>query len=82
MPGQMPQIQFKHNIIELLIYHLLPFIELSFGIRLLSGHVFPSRFNLASFDIKALEYSGSAAERAPQLQSTGMLPETSTQICY
>ena len=63
-------------------YHLLPFIELSFGIRFLLGHIFPSGFDLASFNINAVEYAGSATERATQLQSTGILPGTSTQICY
>ena len=69
--GRLPQIQIKQNIIVALHYHLLPFIELSFDIRLLSGHVFPSRVNLVSFNINALEYAGSATERATQLQSTG-----------
>ena len=82
LPGRLPQIQIKQNMMVALNYHLLPFIELSLGIRLLLGHVFPSRFNLASFNINALEYSGSATERATQLQSTGMLPGTSTQVCY
>ena len=78
--GRLPQIQIKQNIIVALDYHLLPFVELSFGIRLLLGHVFPSRFNLASINFNALEYAGSATERATQLQSTGMLPGTSTHI--
>ena len=80
--GRLPQIQIKQNIIVALDYHLLPFIELSFGIRLLLCHVFPSRFNLASFNNNALEYAGSATERATQLQSNGMLPGTPTQVCY
>ena len=82
VPGRLPQIQIKQNIIVALEYLLLPFIEFSFGIRLLLGHIFPSRFDLTSFNINALEYAGSATERATQLQSTGMLPGTSTQICY
>ena len=80
LPGRLPQIEIKQNIIVALNYHLFLFIELSVGIWLLLGH--KSRFDLASFNINALEYAGSATERATQLQSTGMLPGTSTQICY
>ena len=82
LPGRLRRIQIKQNIIVALDYHLLPIIEFSSGVRFLLGYVFLSRFNLASFNINALEYSSSAAERATQLQSTGMLPGTSTQICY
>ena len=64
---RLPQIQIKQNIVVALNYHLLPIIELSFSIGLLLGHVFPSKFHLASFDSNALEYSGRAPERAPQL---------------
>ena len=82
LPGRLPQIQINQNIILALNCHLLPIIELSLSIRFLLGHVFPSKIHLASFNINALEYSGRSPERAPQLQSTGMLPGTSTQICY